>query len=118
MLLDHELLDADPWALGVENGWIDLRSGTFHEPDAKKLMMMQAPVTYEPGAAAPRWERALTEWLPDPEVRSYVQRLVGEAVVTTVRDHLLVLIYGGGGNGKGTAIGTLATIKGVSCFFG
>jgi putative DNA primase/helicase len=112
VLLDHELLDADPWALGIENGWINLKDGTFNQPDPGKLMTMQAPVTFVPEATAPRWEQGLAEWLPDPEVRSYFQRLVGEAVVGTVRDHLLVLIYGGGGNGKGTAIGTLAKTLG------
>jgi putative DNA primase/helicase len=112
VIVDHEDLDNDPWALGVANGWIDLRDGSFHAPNPAKLMTLVAPVAFDPDAKAPRWEKALAEWLPDPEVRAYFQRLVGEAIVGTVRDHLLVLIYGRGRNGKGTAIDTLANMLG------
>jgi P4 family phage/plasmid primase-like protien len=112
VIIDHEELDADPWAFGVANGWFNLRDGTFHPPNPAKLMTMATSVTFDPNATAPRWEQALTEWLPDPEVRRYLQRLCGEAIVGTVRDHLLVLLVGDGGNGKGTFIDTLAKALG------
>ena len=111
-LIGHEELDADHWALGVRNGWFDLHDGTHHPPDPAKLITMTCPVGYDPDARCPRWLQALGEWMPDPTVQSYFQRLVGEALVGTVRDHLLVVIYGPGGNGKGTAIGTLAKLLG------
>jgi len=112
IITSHEEFDTDPWAFGVGNGWIDLRNGTYYEPDPSKLMMQHTNVPWNPEAAAPTWERALAEWLPDPETRSYFQRIVGEAAVGQVRDHVLVLIYGDGGNGKGTAIGALAKVFG------
>ena len=112
VIVDHEELDADPWGLGVANGWLDLSTGTFHPPDPTKLMTLASEVAWETDAEAPRWGKALGEWLPDPDVRAYFQRLCGESIVGTVRDHLLVLIYGEGGNGKGTAIGTLARVLG------
>jgi putative DNA primase/helicase len=112
VVVDHEDLDADPWALGVANGWVDLRTGGFRDPDPEKLMTMASTVAYDAAARAPRWNQALVEWLPDPEVRSYFQRLCGEAMVGSVRDHLLVIVYGEGGNGKGTAIGTIAKVFG------
>ena len=96
-------LDADPWLLGVANGYINLRDGTFHKPDPDKLMTMQAPVTYDPDAEAPRWDQALAEWFPDPEVRDYVQRLSGHALAgDPLGDHIFVIHFGDGRNGKGT----------------
>jgi|GEM_PF-5337891 len=112
VLVDHESLDADPWALNVTNGWIDLKTGTFHPPDPDKLLTKQAPVAWDPDAHAPLWAKCLDQWLPNPEDRDYFQRLCGASIVGMIRDHILVLIWGPGGNGKGTAIGTLARTLG------
>jgi putative DNA primase/helicase len=112
VIVDHNDLDADPWLLCVRNGYIDLWEGSFHHPDPKKLLTMQAPVTYDPQAVAPLWAKSLREWLPDDAVRGYFHALCGEAVVGAVRDHLLVIHYGTGANGKGTAIGALRRVLG------
>jgi P4 family phage/plasmid primase-like protien len=112
LVIDADELDADFWALGVANGWIDLRTGMHHPPDPSKLITLTSPVEFDPDASCPRWRKALEEWLPDSDVRDYFQRLVGEALVGTVRDHILVIHYGGGGNGKGTAFGTLGRVLG------
>ena len=55
VVISHDDLDTDPWLIGVTNGYINLRTGTFHPPDPDKLMTMQAPVAYDPDAEAPRW---------------------------------------------------------------
>lgn len=112
LLIHHDLLDADPWALGVGNGWLDLRDGSYHPPDPAKLMTMAASVPYEPDAEAPTWRRCLQEWLPDEEDRRYLQRLCGAAMVGQVRDHLLVIHYGVGGNGKSTFVGAVGGVLG------
>lgn len=112
ILIKHEDLDADPWALGVVNGWVDLRTGRHHPPDPHKLMTMQAGTSDVPGAAAPTWEKALAEWLPDPDVRDYFQRLCGASLVGQTKDHLLVIVWGPGGNGKSTALGAIGAVLG------
>jgi len=112
ILIDHNRLDADPWALGVENGWVDLHDQTFHRPDPAKLMTLVAGTQYQPGAKAPLWEKALGQWLPDPDHLDYFHRLCGAALVGQIQDHHLVIISGPGGNGKGTALGAIATVLG------
>jgi putative DNA primase/helicase len=110
--ITHDDLDADQWALGVANGWLDLRTGMFHRPDPAKLMTMSARATWQADAHAPLWEKALAEWMPDPELRDYFQRLCGASLVGQVKDHMLVVVYGPGGNGKGTALGSIARTLG------
>lgn len=100
--LEHEELDRDPWLLGVANGVIDLKTGQLRDARPDDLMMMQAPALYDPGATSPRWDQALTEWFPDPDLRTYVQRLTGSCLVGAQLDHVFAIHYGLGANGKGT----------------
>ena len=110
--LDHELLDRNPWVFGVGNGVVDLRSGEHRPASPTDLITRRSPVAYRPDARAPRWERALDEWFPDPEVRAYVQRVAGSALVGLQRDHVFVIHYGLGGNGKGTFTRALQRVLG------
>lgn len=110
--IDHEVLDADPWLLGVENGVVDLRTGEFRQADPSDLMTMQCPVEWSDDATAPRWEAALEEWFPNPATRAYMHRLVGQALVGLQRDHLFVILYGTGGNGKSTFVRSLQYVLG------
>jgi putative DNA primase/helicase len=105
-------LDVDPWLLGVQNGAVDLRTGRLQDADPLDLMTMQAPAVYDLAAECPTWERCLTEWFPDPQVRDYVQRLAGQAIVGNQQEHLLVIHFGPGGNGKGTFVRALAHVLG------
>ena len=102
--LDHEALDRDGWLLGVANGVIDLHSGTLRPADPADLMTMRCPVVWDEDAGAPRWEQAMEEWFPDSEVRAYVQRVAGSALVGAQRDHVFTIHYGSGRNGKGTFV--------------
>lgn len=111
--VDHEDLDADGWLLGVKNGVVELRdTPTLRPADPDDLMTMQCPVPFDPDAETPRWDRALEEWFPDPEVRAYVQRVAGSALVGAQRDHVFVIHYGLGGNGKGTFLRALQHVLG------
>jgi putative DNA primase/helicase len=110
--LDHEALDADGWLLGVENGVVELRTGKFREADPTDLMTMRCPVPWDENASAHRWEQALEEWFPDAEVRAYVQRVAGSALVGAQRDHVFVIHYGLGANGKGTFMRALQHVLG------
>jgi putative DNA primase/helicase len=100
--IEHETLDADPWLLGVLNGVVDLKTGKLRDADPRDLMTMQAPVLYDRSAPALRFRQAMREWFPDEATRFYVQRVAGAALVGEQRDHIFVINYGPGGNGKGS----------------
>lgn len=114
VLIEPEELDADPWLFGVANGYIDLKTGTFHKPDQSKLITKISPVSYDAEATAPKFMGALEQWHPDPEVRKYLQRLVGHAMAGDYRgDHVLIIHYGGGRNGKGTFVKAMKAVFGT-----
>ncbi|MDA2979403.1 MAG: phage/plasmid primase, P4 family [Actinomycetota bacterium] len=110
--IDHEALDADPWLLNVANGTIDLRTGQRRPHDPLDLLMMVAKVDHDPAAVAPCWELFLEQILPDNEVRRFVARLCGLALVGTQIEHVLVICLGGGANGKSTMTKVIADVLG------
>ena len=58
-VLVHEL-DADPWALNVANGTLNLKTGELREHDQKDLCTKLAPAAYLADADCLRWPRPLT----------------------------------------------------------
>ena len=110
--LEHEDLDRNGWLLGVKNGVVDLSTGHLREADPDDLMTRQCPISWDQDATAPRWQQAMVEWFPDPDLRAYVKRVAGSVLVGSQRDHVFVVHYGGGRNGKGTLTRALQRVLG------
>lgn len=94
-------LDSDPWLLNVPNGTVDLRTGELRPATRADLCTKVCKVAYDPAAQAPVWEKFLGEVQPDDEVRAFIQRLIGYAATGVIREHVLPIHHGDGGNGKG-----------------
>jgi putative DNA primase/helicase len=95
-------LDPDPYLLNVANGVLDLRTMELSEHHPQHRITKAATAAYDPAAPAGRWSAFLERILPDPAVRDYMQRLAGVALVGSVIEHVLPILVGVGGNGKGT----------------
>jgi putative DNA primase/helicase len=102
IVVSSEQLDADPFLVGVENGVVNLRDGTFQPHNRNLLITRRLSVTFDANATAPAWEKFLIEVQPDPEMRGFLQRLSGYNITGDTREHVLPFNYGGGANGKGT----------------
>ena len=107
-----EAMDAEPWLLTVENGTVDLRSGELGGHRREHLSTKLAPVSYAPDIEAPAWEAFLEGVLPDEEVRHYLRRLAGCALIGAVVEHVLAFFYGTGANGKSTLLKALLGVFG------
>jgi putative DNA primase/helicase len=106
-------LDADDYLLNCANGTVDLRTGALRPHEPADLLTQLAPVVYDSGAPAPRWEQAVGEILGDAELAAFVRRLVGLSLTGDVRDHLLPVAWGATGrNGKGLLLNTLVAALG------
>ena len=113
-LEDIAAFDRDPLLFGVANGVIDLRRDTL-VPARHDLMLTKAsPVTYDPAATCPRFERFLAELFPTETeaIVAFLQHLVGWWLTGAVRDHVLPIFWGEGSNGKSTLLKVLLALLG------
>ncbi len=88
--------------LNTPSATIDLRTGAPRPHRREDLITKVTGVPYSSTAEAPRFERFLAQVLPDPDVRAFMQRWAGYCATGVIREHVLPVWYGEGGNGKGT----------------
>ena len=105
--------DHDPLLMGVVNGAVDLRTGTWRPGRREDRLTMSTAVPFDPDATCPRWTQFLTEIFAgdDPLIR-FVQLAVGYSILGLTSEQCLFLLYGTGANGKGTFTNTLKFVFG------
>lgn len=110
--LRTEQFDADSMLLGCPGGMvIDLKTGEHRNSTPEDLVSKSVVVS--PGGSCPRWLQFLEEITAgDKELQSYLQRAAGYSLTASTREEVLLVLYGPGGNGKGTFVGTLIFVLG------
>jgi putative DNA primase/helicase len=94
-------LDAHPWELNTPAGIVDLRTGRLSPANPAKLHTRMTSCAPDPTADPTAWTAFLADTFDDPELITYLQRLVGYSAVGLVGPHVLPFCHGSGGNGKG-----------------
>ena len=127
--LDANVIDSDPWLLGVQHGVVDLRTGILH-PDAKsQFVIKRCSVNYDPTAQANRWGQFTDEItsMPDglengmvkaklrPHLVHYLQKVLGYCLTGKVNEHLMFIAIGKGSNGKNVLLDTVQAIMYEYC---
>ncbi len=108
-----EDLDADPWILNCANGTLDLQTGNLRPHCREELLTKLSPVEFDPAAACPAWLRFLEEITKgQTELQDFLRRAAGLSLTGDVREHVLLVCYGKGANGKSTFLNTLQTLLG------
>lgn len=94
-------LDADPYLFNTPAGTVDLNEGTIRENSRTDMItkVAGAPVGDNMND---EWEAFLKRILPDEDVRAFVQRLFGYAMLGKQTEHVMPIFTGTGANGKGT----------------
>jgi putative DNA primase/helicase len=106
-----EQWDANPWLLTTPGGTVDLRNGELRPHRREDLITKLAGAT--PRGDCPTWERFIDRVTGgDPGLKDYLQRTTGYALVGDASEECLIYVYGPGGNGKGTFLGTVTAILG------
>lgn len=108
--------DQDPDLLCVENGVVDLRSGTLlpHSPDRRMRKRVRA--RFDPDATCPRWLshiEAVT--CGDDRLAAYLKRALGYSVTGHVTDEVMFFLFGHGANGKSVTINVVEGLLGDYC---
>lgn len=106
-------LDAQPYELNTPGGIVDLRTGHLRPPDPTGLHTRCTTVAPDFTTPAPRWEKFLADtFAGDPELTTYVQRLIGVSLIGVVLEQILPFAQGSGANGKTTLMGTVQRLVG------
>ena len=110
-------LDVNPHLLNTPDGTLDLSTGRTHPCLPGDLLTKVTGCPYESGggssgACSTEWDTFLAATLPDVDVRAFLQRVVGLALVGKVIEHVLPILTGTGRNGKGTFVRTVAAALG------
>lgn len=113
LAVSPDRLDADPWLLNCRNGVVNLRTGEFRGHDPGDLLTKVCGTEYRPNAGCPRWCDFMREiFQHDSELIEFVQRCCGLSLVGEVIEHLLLLLYGPGANGKSVLQEVLGEVNG------
>ncbi|MCP3913993.1 MAG: hypothetical protein GY711_00375 [bacterium] len=104
--------DSRPYLLGFENGVLDLETGELRPHDPRDLLTKGVQYDLDLAARCPRWEQFLKQTIPDPEIRAYLQRVIGLALIGEILEHQAFFLLGDGANGKSTLCRVLMNVLG------
>ncbi len=108
-----DAFDADPWLLNVSNGTVNLRTGKCRDHRHEDLLTKIAPVVYDEGATCPTFLRFLHDIMKSrDDLVDFLQHAIGYTLVGTTREQIMLILHGGGANGKSTLIETLIAMLG------
>lgn len=111
--ISGEEWDRQPWLLPCPNGVINLRNGALEPGNPEDYLKTAAPTEYDSEAKCPRWEKALMDiFNNDKELIGFMQRVFGLSLVGEQIEHVLIVLYGSGRNGKDTILSALFHVLG------
>jgi len=108
------LFDSNMYLFNCENGTLDLNTLSFRPHDPKDFITKLSPVTYDPEATCPRWNRFVDEVMQGKSaVGRYLQKAVGYSMTGDTSLECLFIMYGPTTrNGKTTTIETILRLMG------
>lgn len=104
--------DANPDLLCLNNGTFDLSTMRLREHRREDLLTRRMDIDFDPEATCPRWEQSMIDWIPDPEMRAYVQRALGYTLLGKVEEGVFFVPWGETGCGKSQFIETVKKVFG------
>lgn len=107
----HELWDQDPMLIGTPGGVVDLRTGQLLPARPDMFITKVTAVAPADTADCPRWRQFLDEATDgDAEMIRFLRAWFGYSLTGVTREHVLVFVYGPGGNGKSVWLSVLMGI--------
>lgn len=103
---EHDIMDTHKYLVTVGNGILNLMPKgdpgkvqlDKHDPD--KFISKKMEVDYDPDARCEKFEAALAQILPDPEIRKFLQTWYGYSLCGSVASKAILIMQGEGDNGK------------------
>jgi putative DNA primase/helicase len=101
MTVSVKNVNSNPFLFNTLNGTLNLETGLLQAHNPRNMITKCAGTSIHPDAHSELFEDFLQTVLPDEDVRGYLQRVFGVAMLGIVREHNLPILTGTGGNGKG-----------------
>lgn len=106
-------LDRDAFALNVENGTLDLRTGELRPHRRADRITKLAGTTFDGGATCPLFFEFLERIAAgDAERIAFLQRALGYSLTGDTREQCFFLAWGSGANGKTTLLRVVFALLG------
>jgi putative DNA primase/helicase len=103
--------DADRSLLCLENGTLDLRTGTLIAHQAEHMLTRMMPISFDPLAGCPVFDQFLAETLPTEDA-AFAMRAFAYALTGSGNEQKFVIFHGVGRNGKSTLVKIMAKLFG------
>ena len=97
--IGHHARSLDQYII-ANNGMVDWRNGDLVPWDPTYRTTIKLDVEFDPDATCPRFEKYLRDWLPDQEIRMFIQEYLGYCLLPQVTYRKALFLYGTGRNGK------------------
>jgi len=111
--ISQNQLDNNKMLLGVNNGVLDLSSGSLLMDSKKFFITQKASVSYMPEVKCPQWMNFLeTITEGDKDMVKYLRQIAGYSLTGITSEQVLLFFYGFGANGKGVWIDTIESLLG------
>lgn len=97
---DPDVFDRDNFLLNCRNGVLDLATGELRPHGPGLRMTHLSGAEFDAEAQAPKFQKFLERVQPDPEMRAYLQRVIGYSLTGSTKEEAMFMHYGEGANGK------------------
>ena len=104
--------DKDPMVFNAANMVVNLATGETALHDPALMFRRRSDVNYDAAANCPLWDAFLAEVQPDPEVRSWLQQVLGYSMTGRMDEQAMFLHAGPGATGKSTFLEVVAGVLG------
>jgi len=105
--------DVDPMALNTPGGVVDLSSGLMRPHDPDDRMTRMTAVAPDGQVKTPLWDRFMAEVTGgNAALQSFLREVEGYLLTGLTDEHAMFFLWGEGGNGKSTYVGTIGDIMG------
>jgi putative DNA primase/helicase len=112
LAVDINDFDTEPDTINCKNGIVNLKTGEL-VPHSSRLVMKMANVSYKPEAVCPLLIKFLNDiFQKDKELIDWMHRVLGYSLTGSVDEQFILMLYGGGENGKGVLCETILKIMG------
>jgi putative DNA primase/helicase len=111
--ISPETFDKDKHLLNVQNGYLDLKTGTLHNHDKNKFFTKISSIEYTDKIDCPMWIDFLNQiFNADTELIKYLQRAIGYSLSGSTEEQMMFILYGNGRNGKSVFLDIITEMMG------